>query len=307
MRTKILYGIVILLAVIVVSGLSVPREVSAQNAGGIVPSTAQIFEHGWMMWRSDTGSIYVFLDYGLFYHFRSDEYGGLLFNTRADNGYIMPIMGFGQVWGNMEWLRNQLGNAVGSEFSFNPLVVDQSHGLVMVEDWNGRQIQTLRVIWVLLPRVSGGAPSYTPTPIVGFPMTTPTPPVPTYTYFTDAAFQLYERGFMVWRADTGDILVFFGDFLNGSGGTMLLIPLWWYQEFPENSQPRVPEPYVDPINGFGRVWGTLSDVRERLGYAVTSETAYQMTLELENGAYGKGWLSLPDGTQLYILTGRWSF
>jgi hypothetical protein len=113
--------------------------------------------------------------------------------------------------------------------------------------------------------------------------------------YADAAFQYYERGFMVWRADTGGIYVFYNDL---NGGTFSHWDQATYQGWPDNTIVP-PTGYVTPIFGFGKVWGNRVEVRYGLGNAVAPEQAYTASLLMQYGELV--WLTIPDGRVVQLL------
>lgn len=113
-----------------------------------------------------------------------------------------------------------------------------------------------------------------------------------------AAWQYYERGFMFWRSDTGEILAFVNN------GQVYSFPLASYGGLPDNPYD-VPPGFVRPINGFGRVWGNVAYVRDALGNATSMEQGYTAVLTVLDG--GGMRLSQPDGRMLTITAGRWTF
>ena len=124
-----------------------------------------------------------------------------------------------------------------------------------------------------------------------------TPPVPIQTW---AVYQRYDNGMMIWRADTGQITVFFND------GTLRNYPLTYYTYLADvPSDIDVPEGKILPTNGFGRVWAYLDDVRERLGWAVELETGYDLTMTtLENDEVE---YNLPEAGKLFVIDGTWHY
>lgn len=115
---------------------------------------------------------------------------------------------------------------------------------------------------------------------------------------TQAAFQQYHQGFMVWRADTGTIYVF------GLGlGTY---PQSSYQGLPDNMCTDVPSGFVCPINGFGRIWANDTNTRKYLGWAIAPEQSFQATIVTQGGNPVS--ITLPDGRTVYIDNGTtWRF
>jgi hypothetical protein len=90
---------------------------------------------------------------------------------------------------------------------------------------------------------------------------------------TNAAYQVFENGFMIWRADTGDIWVF------PKQANVNYFGQPDYQNLPDNPVTETPPTArLSPINGFGRVWGNVSQIRSALGWAMDTEKSYQATL-----------------------------
>ncbi|MEM9955164.1 MAG: hypothetical protein AAF846_26380 [Chloroflexota bacterium] len=97
---------------------------------------------------------------------------------------------------------------------------------------------------------------------------------------TDGAYQSYENGMMLWRADTEDIWVLYNTGLAES------FPVSLYENLPPNPIQAVPDWAVMPINGFGRIWGNFSSVRNKIGNALSNEVSYTMNWELESRGNG---------------------
>jgi serine/threonine-protein kinase len=85
---------------------------------------------------------------------------------------------------------------------------------------------------------------------------------------TGGAYQQFEHGTMVWRADTSQIYVFFSD------GTWRSFADT-FEEGDRESDPAFSPPAgkLQPIRGFGKVWRDNADVREKLGWAQAKEMA----------------------------------
>lgn len=127
-------------------------------------------------------------------------------------------------------------------------------------------------------------------------------------HITGTTFQSFDRGFMIWRADTLDIYVFL-DFgrLGTSGGRFTVFPHSAYSILPPNPYQAVPMGRVRPVNGFGQVWGNTSAVREALGWATRYEKGYDATIGLENSSPVS--ITVPDGSTISIdqASGRWTW
>jgi hypothetical protein len=95
---------------------------------------------------------------------------------------------------------------------------------------------------------------------------------------TDAAEQHFHRGTMVWNRAEDRIYVLFGD----GGG-----PAWRaYQDAFDEGEDLVSDPGIQPppgsyqpIRGFGLVWREQPGVRNRLGWAMDTETGYQTAIQ----------------------------
>ena len=116
---------------------------------------------------------------------------------------------------------------------------------------------------------------------------------------SQAAYQTYQNGFMIWLADSGSIWTF----MNAPSG---LQPPWMdiaqssYASLPDATGP-APAGLVLPINGFGRAWASYSGVhqpklKDELGWATASEVSYNATKQTIGRAnHVNIYLSVPDG------------
>lgn len=120
--------------------------------------------------------------------------------------------------------------------------------------------------------------------------------------YSQAAFQRYERGFMIWRADTGTITVFIG---SGSGNEYTYL-VSNYGPLPNNPYFDPPAGLVRPINGFGRVWGNYATIRDALGWATGNEEAYTVKISVNDQGRISAY-TLPDGREVQVSDGRWHF
>jgi hypothetical protein len=88
-------------------------------------AAAQQFEGGWMLWIESSDTIYVFFNeprqtYSVFYDLLEPEDS----EPPADDyqppdDKFVPIRGFGLVWRENVWVREQLGWALAPEFGFD--------------------------------------------------------------------------------------------------------------------------------------------------------------------------------------------
>jgi len=165
--------------------------------------------------------------------------------------------------------------------------------------------------------IPGGAVTPTPQP------TSPTPtfpPAPTPTILDiPAAFQPFEKGFMVWLGDRKRIWI--AACCTSTiplGGRWLVFDDTWSEGMPEDD-PSITPPsgLYQPRRGFGLVWRTLSDysyggtIREMLGWASAPEQGYTAHVEYRpggffdpsghwNGRPGTWTINTPDGKRYYF-------
>ncbi len=123
----------------------------------------------------------------------------------------------------------------------------------------------------------------------------------TETAYTQAAYQRYQRGFMLWRADTGAVMTFAGD----QGGHVAIYPEHYYSAFPNNPITSVPPGLVLPVNAFGKLWGERSYIRDTFGYALGPEESYIMTIQTH--AQTPEAYRLPDGRWVYVVGSNWRY
>ncbi|MBZ0301032.1 MAG: hypothetical protein K8J31_14890 [Anaerolineae bacterium] len=116
-----------------------------------------------------------------------------------------------------------------------------------------------------------------------------------------AAYQPYERGFLIWRADSGDVMAFGGS----SGGQMLVFDVQGYAGWPDTTEIFIPTNRVRPVNAFGKVWSGIPQVRDMLGYATGPEQGYTAAIHLSET--GLDALTLPDQRIIHTAWGFWNF
>lgn len=299
---------------------------------GTTGASYQLFENGIMLYRADLGAIYVLVNDGRFFPFSPAQYGGLPDNpvTRpTPPGRYRPIFGFGKVWGNNWYIRASVGWAVTPETGYVATVQQPNGDLLLMSLPDTRRIRFLftNITWTFadgtLPPLKAvsdvgqegesGQPTPTaiPTDIQPLPTIVPTfTPVPTEpgpnpTIQTSAAFQSFQNGFMVWRADTREIWVFYG----GNAGVITRFGPGMYEGMPDNPVgEEAPAGYIKPISGFGRVWGNYPEVRNGLSWATTGEAPYTLTLE-QIGTSNDGpiyKMTLPSGASVTINGNTWN-
>jgi hypothetical protein len=97
-------------------------------------AAVQPFEHGSMIWRGDTGEIYVLYDDHT-WEVHEDEFqeGEPESDPALDapRGLHQPIRGFGKLWRSHDEMREKLGWASGKEQGFQGYVHPFEHGLLL--------------------------------------------------------------------------------------------------------------------------------------------------------------------------------
>jgi uncharacterized protein YraI len=83
-----------------------------------------------------------------------------------------------------------------------------------------------------------------------------------------AAWQPFERGYMLWRDDTRRILTLSTD------GKWMEHADSWDQVSPVPSRGNPPAGTQSPVRGFGYLWGRYDDVFNRLGWATGAEQGF---------------------------------
>jgi LysM repeat protein len=249
---------------------STPLELPASSSS--VEATYLAFERGFMIWRNDTGAVYVFAEGGRVDLFPSGRYGALAQPRITDDipaERYAPQFGMAQVWAGFPQGREALGWALSPQETSYTLHIQRDFGrqfLMSLPD-NRLVLVTLDGVWQML---SG---TLTPTPMGEVALT------------TGASYQEFERGYMLWREDTGAIWVYMGDpatympeFVAHLYGEVWVIAFDQYAALPVAADERPPRGRYLPSEGFGRVWSGIAGVRERLGWAITAELGYEMTL-----------------------------
>ena len=109
---------------------------------------------------------------------------------------------------------------------------------------------------------------------------------------TDAAFEPFERGAMIWRKDVLQHYVIAAD-----GGWLRFADVW-IEGLPDFSCPDIAPSASPPtpLRGFGQVWCQNPDVRQRVGNALEPERAEQMVTQ----AFEHGFM-IRTGRGIYAL------
>ena len=102
-----------------------------------VAAAYQYFEHGVMVWRSDTRQVYAIYDDGTWDLFDDTFVEGEAESDpalRAPSGLMQPVRGFGKVWRSDDVVRERLGWAIAKEAAINALIQDFEHGAYVRAD-----------------------------------------------------------------------------------------------------------------------------------------------------------------------------
>ncbi|NWG17907.1 MAG: hypothetical protein HXY41_14865 [Chloroflexi bacterium] len=114
-----------------------------------------------------------------------------------------------------------------------------------------------------------------------------------------AAHLDFERGFMIWRADTREIYVLFDD------RSYAIYPDTWTEGEPISITEAPPAGLVAPGRGFGKLWVGSPTLRDRLGWATGGEDTYQTPIETTSEITGRVsqtgiYFRLPNGLRVHL-------
>jgi hypothetical protein len=284
------------LAIVIMSMLTVPPS-TAQNVTQ-EHAAYQPFEHGFMLYLRESGAIFVFVDNnhgsGNFYPFFMNALGNLPNDPVMDTppaGLLRPILGFGKVWGYHPEIRRALGWATDAEYAYMAASAVSAPITTTYNLPNDRAVSVSRGFWMYsVPLPAGDECSLSPAGTCSVAMPAQ----------TQAAFQWYNGGFMIWRADTQSVIVF-----EYSPNIVHEYSINNYINLPDNPvMDNPPSLSVRPINAFGRVWGNFANVRLALGWGSSIELSYLLTLKPESN--GLCFNRPARGTVLWTSDGHWT-
>jgi hypothetical protein len=117
-----------------------------------------------------------------------------------------------------------------------------------------------------------------------------------------AAYQPFERGHMLWRADTRQILALY------DAGNYEIYADTWDEGEPIPNVGTPPPGAEAPLRGFGKLWANNPEVRDRLGWPLAAETGYTALIETARSSIGRypatdTYFRLPDD-RVARLSGR---
>lgn len=114
-----------------VIGSTVFVAVNAPTTSTTVYAAYQPYDGGFMIWRSDSGDIFVFYNFGAVSTYPVSYYGSFPENPvtlPTPPGKVRPISGFGRVWGSQPYFQAQLGWAVAPEQGYTMTIENLSDG-----------------------------------------------------------------------------------------------------------------------------------------------------------------------------------
>jgi LysM repeat protein len=229
----------------------------------------QQFERGFMIWVARSGEITVYYNNGTVQNFFASSYASLPDNpgpNPAPAGFVRPIFALGKVWGNYANVWQSVGWGTTAEQGYTMRIFSQ-RGAFQFTLPDGRTVYVTGRAGNQTWSFSSSLPTVLP------PVPTAPPPTagPSQT-ITSAAYQPYEGGFMIWEANTGNVVAFYNNGLYG------LYPASRYSGLPDNPVlDPTPIGRVRPAFALGKVWGNFSEVRTQLGWAVASESSFTAT------------------------------
>jgi hypothetical protein len=122
--------------------------------------------------------------------------------------------------------------------------------------------------------------------------------------FSLASMQLFERGRMIWIELTDQIVVLLADGLKDQPAWLIVIDP--YVEGSPEGDPAIQPPagFLQPLRGFGALWRGDATLRERIGWAIGEERAYQTTFQRDTFTEEFTFaLTDPDGAILVLEGG----
>lgn len=117
----------------------------------VLPAAQQHFQRGYMFWRGDTRTIYVFLlnaprdQYGTWLEVKDTWVEGEAVPTvqgGAPDGAYVPVRGFGKIWANNPDLREKIGYATEPETSVGAVWQPFEQGMAL---WTSDR--TIRIMY----------------------------------------------------------------------------------------------------------------------------------------------------------------
>ncbi len=131
---------------------------------------------------------------------------------------------------------------------------------------------------------------------------------------TQAVYQAFEGGAMVYRADTGEIYILYDDGQNGGASAYFLVSSFPTPPDAGTAEPEEAPPLerYRPAGGIGQIWANAPGVADRLGWALTPEQPYTVTFQQvattrEPAPQYLFYLTLPNGRVIGNGAGGWGY
>jgi hypothetical protein len=123
---------------------------------------------------------------------------------------------------------------------------------------------------------------------------------PTAPLYSFAAVQHFQHGVMLWIEDQDRIIVLYDD--NYASPKYSNFQDEWDEGEPDRDPSIVPpEGLHQPIRGFGLVWRTYPEVRDRLGWAIAGEVGYNTIIQQTTRyKYNETYIRAADGNVWYL-------
>jgi len=104
----------------------------ATGAASDIWSAWQEYEHGAMLWRSDTKQITILYEDGHQQTVADTWDGNTVYNDKAPAGLVTPERGFAWAWHNQAGVQSSLGWATSDELGFCAHLQPFEHGFAFV-------------------------------------------------------------------------------------------------------------------------------------------------------------------------------
>ncbi len=123
---------------------------------------------------------------------------------------------------------------------------------------------------------------------------------PTTPLYSAAAEQHFEHGIMLWIAEQDNIIVLFDD--KQFSPKYNIFQDEWEEGKPDRDDAlQPPEGFGQPIRGFGLVWRTYPEVRDRLGWATGEEIGFDTIVQQTTRyKYNATYIRALDGNVYYL-------
>lgn len=255
-----------------------------------IPFYYESFERGFVVARPNTETVYVFTLHDLSVStYAIEDYAAQPRSADTPPADLSVPDGIvGRIWANAPGVRDSLGYSTGtSSFYLSKYTENASdtrftlpEGVTVSITADNRWTYASSTVNATNPTNTAPPPTATSPPAMSIPATTtPNPSTDTApevlniepAITTDAVYQPFQSGLMIWRGDTDTIYVFYYRAATGTSYPN-------YQSLPQNPvADTAPDGLMKPVRGFGQVWGNNEQVRRELGWATEQEQPFTLT------------------------------